>query len=98
MITNEVLDEKYRVQKAQAQEVEYDLVRRMAASHHGVQAFSESTGVKFTYGHPTSSRLTKIQPQLDEEIGLVNAIRQGQQSDLIDRETVFAMLDKPRVK
>jgi len=52
MIINELLVDKYRVQKALDQEVGHSLSKYVSETHSRVQKISEISGLKFTYGRP----------------------------------------------
>jgi len=52
MIINELLVDKYRVQKALDQEVEHSLFRYVAETHKRVGALAKTHGLNFRYGSP----------------------------------------------
>jgi hypothetical protein len=52
MIINELLVDKYRVQKALDQEVGHSLLGYVSETHNRVQKLSESRGLIFRYGRP----------------------------------------------
>ena len=54
MIINELLVEKYRVQKALDQEVGYSLSRYVNETHNRVIRLSSTLGLNFKYGTPNS--------------------------------------------
>lgn len=52
MIINELLFDKYRVQKALDREVEHSLPRYVAETHRRVGMLSNTHGLNFSYGNP----------------------------------------------
>lgn len=53
MIINELLVEKYKVQKALDQEVGHSLTEYVAETHNRVQKLSKTLGLNFRYGIPS---------------------------------------------
>ncbi len=54
MIINELLVDKYRVQKVLDQEVGHSLAGYVAETHNRVQKLSKTLGLNFKYGSPRS--------------------------------------------
>ncbi len=52
MIINELLVDKYRVQKKLDQEVNHSLPSYVSETHNRVQRLSETLGLNFKYGSP----------------------------------------------
>jgi len=55
MIINELLVDKYRVQKALDQKVGHSLPRYVAETHNRVGELSKTYGLNFRYGSPGKS-------------------------------------------
>ena len=53
MIINELLVDKYRVQKTLDQEVDHSLPGYVAETHNRVQKLSKMLGLSFKYGSPS---------------------------------------------
>ena len=50
MMTNPILEIKYKVQKQLTKEAQYDLVKYVENSHRMVRDVEEQYGIKFHYG------------------------------------------------
>jgi hypothetical protein len=74
MITNELLQEKYRVQKALAKEANYDLKQYVANSHAAVKEVEAQYGIKFKYGTPTRN------PTILQESNIIPASQSNETS------------------
>ena len=59
MIMNELLADKYRVQKALDHEVGHSLSRYVAETHNRVKKISKAQGLDFKYGQPSKDHLTR---------------------------------------
>lgn len=59
MITNELLQEKYRIQKMLDKQANYDLIQYVANSHARVKEIEAQYGIKFKYGAPRCSTFSR---------------------------------------
>ena len=67
MIINELLVDKYRVQKALDQEVGHSLSKYVSETHIRVRGLSQTYGLQFRYGRPAIASVSDA-PNRDREL------------------------------
>jgi len=63
-MTNDLLHEKYRVQKALDEKANHSLAQYAANAHTKIKEIEAKYGVKFKYGKPALSLLKSPQPNV----------------------------------